>query len=90
MRIPLVRFGGDQRPIAEWEWEWAPIVVPLVLSVLLVVLPVCIVVGYLRMLGYCVIGLFLPRRIRKEWFARPEGGFPVMKPRGPKTGERDV
>ncbi len=35
MRLPLARFRGDKRPIADWEWMFAPIMVPLFLLFLL-------------------------------------------------------
>ena len=35
MRFPLARFRGDKRPIADWEWVFAPIAVPLFLLFLL-------------------------------------------------------
>lgn len=34
MRIPLVRFGSDDRPIAWWEWLFVPVVTPVGLTVL--------------------------------------------------------
>lgn len=34
MRVPLIRFGDDDRPNAWWEWFFFPVVVP-VLFVLL-------------------------------------------------------
>ena len=37
MRIPLVRFAGDETPIAQWEERWAPVVVPVMIVLLLVV-----------------------------------------------------
>src|SRR4051794_13118809 len=33
MRIPLVRSGGDETPIAWWEWLFTPVVVMLVFVV---------------------------------------------------------
>jgi hypothetical protein len=85
MRIPLVRFGSDLTPIAEWEEKWAPVIVPLLIVLLLVVLPVFVILGYVVLLGYCLvlpgyclIGVFLPRRARKKWFARLRAGFPVV------------
>jgi hypothetical protein len=91
MRIPLVRFGSDLTPIAEWEEKWAPVVVPLLIVLLLVVLPVLMILGYVLLLGYCLvalpgyclIGVFLPRRAREEWFARLREGSPVVPCRAP-------
>ena len=36
MRIPLIRSGGDETLIAWWEWLFAPIMMPLFFSILLV------------------------------------------------------
>lgn len=79
MRIPLVRFGSDLTPVAEWEWKWALVVVPVVLALLLVVLPICMILGYIVLLGYCLVGVVLPRRARKEWFAQVRRGFPSLE-----------
>ena len=78
MRIPLVRFGSDLTPIAEWEWKWLPIIVPVLIVLLLVVLPIFIILGYVTLLGYGLVGLFLPNRSRKKWFAGLGGGFPAL------------
>jgi hypothetical protein len=79
MRIPLVRFGSDPTPIAEWEWKWLPVVVPVVIVLLLVLLPLFVILGmilgYATLLVYCLVGVFLPRRARKEWFAQLSGGI---------------
>jgi hypothetical protein len=37
VRVPIIRFGADDRPIAWWEWLFAPIVYPIVLLAMLVV-----------------------------------------------------
>ena len=36
MRFPLAKSRGDTRPIADWEWLFAPVVVPFFLLALLV------------------------------------------------------
>src|SRR4051794_21512681 len=36
MRIPLVRSGRDDTPIAWWEWLFAPVMMPLFIVALLV------------------------------------------------------
>lgn len=42
MRIPLTRAGGDETPIAWWEWLFAPIMMPLFFVFLLVMAVVSI------------------------------------------------
>jgi hypothetical protein len=46
MRIPPVRFGSDLRPIAALEEKGAPVTVPAVIALLVVVLPVLMILGY--------------------------------------------
>lgn len=46
MRIPLVRFGGDESPIARWEWLFAPIMLPLFFIFLLILAIVTIPVEF--------------------------------------------
>jgi hypothetical protein len=46
MRIPLVRSGGDETPIAWWEWLFAPIMMPLFFIFLLVMAIVSVPVEF--------------------------------------------
>jgi hypothetical protein len=41
------------------------------------------ILGYFVLLGYCLVGVFLPRRARKEWFAQLRKVFPVAPSRMP-------
>jgi hypothetical protein len=47
MRMPLVRRGDDETPIAWWEWLFAPLLMPLFMVYLLLVMPLVFVpVGF--------------------------------------------
>jgi hypothetical protein len=46
MRMPLVRSGGDETPIAWWEWLFAPLLMPLFFVALLVLAVVSIPVEF--------------------------------------------
>lgn len=48
MRIPLLRFRGDDSTVAWWEWLFLPIVVPLLLLALLVIGPPLLIVSRFR------------------------------------------
>jgi hypothetical protein len=67
MRVPLVRFGSDNRPIEPWEERFAPIVVPVIL-----LLSFALVVGMAALagvlfLGWAVVSPVLPRSWRLTW-----------------------
>jgi hypothetical protein len=47
MRLPLVRSGDDDRPIAWWEWPFVPVVALLLVLVLLILMVVSIPGGLL-------------------------------------------
>jgi hypothetical protein len=55
----------------------------MLIVLLLVVLPIFIILGmilgYVTLFGVCLVGVFLPRRPRKEWFAKLRGGFPSLE-----------
>jgi hypothetical protein len=69
MRVPLARFGRDDRPIEPWEERFAPLVVPLMilLSAALVVL-LAALVG-VCFLGWAIVSPLLPRSWRVNWHA---------------------
>jgi hypothetical protein len=70
MRIPLLRFKGDTTPIADWEKWWAPVIVPVTITLLLLILPVIMIIGYGAGLAHLLAALFLPRSVRARWLAK--------------------
>lgn len=47
MRIPIIRFGSDETPIAWWEWLFAPLVYAALLAMALPVAAVSIALAVL-------------------------------------------
>lgn len=59
MRLRLVPFGRDNRPVRPW-WEWfAPIIIPLMLT--MSAITVCLI------LGWAAVSPVLPRSWRLDW-----------------------
>jgi hypothetical protein len=79
MRIPLVRFGNDNRPIEEWEDRWQPVMFPLfvVFGVLLLawtigfglIIWLCSLLVAFGCLLLWPVGVLLPRAVRTELHA---------------------
>jgi hypothetical protein len=63
MRLPLVRFGGGERPIGPWEERLAPIMLLLVIAAALLLAAV----GVALFLGWAVASPVLPRPWRLNW-----------------------
>jgi hypothetical protein len=47
MRIPTVRFRGDETPIARWEWFFSPVVTAVFLLLLVLYTPVALFFAFL-------------------------------------------
>jgi hypothetical protein len=67
MRIPLVRFGNDRRPIEPWEERLIPVVVPILIPLLFVVFLMMSVVSVVLFLGWACVSPVLPRPWRLDW-----------------------
>jgi hypothetical protein len=70
MRVPLIRFGNDDRPIEPWENCFAPVlvvVIPLVFAVVLFVSAMGVIFFLVGVLVRAVLSPILPRSWRLNW-----------------------
>jgi hypothetical protein len=67
MRVPLIRFGSDDRPVEPWEERLAPVVLPIVVPLLFATIMVMSAVGVCLLLGWAAISPLLPRSWRLDW-----------------------
>ena len=67
MRVPFVRFGSDDRPLAPWEERLAPVVVPVVIPLLFAGVVLISAVGLALLLGWAALSPVLPRSCRLNW-----------------------
>jgi hypothetical protein len=67
MRMPLIRFGNDDRPIEPWEDRLAPIVLPIVVPLLFAAVMLMSAVGVCLVLGWAALSPVLPRSWRLDW-----------------------
>src|SRR5262245_42151022 len=62
MRLPLVRFGSDNRPIEPWEDRLAPLVLPVVIPLLIATVSLVSAIGWILLLAW----QWCPRRCRSR------------------------
>jgi hypothetical protein len=67
MRVPTVRFFGDERPIEPWEERVAPFVMPFVIPLLFGAVLFVSAIGVLSLLAWGVASPLLPKSWRLDW-----------------------
>ena len=67
MRVPTVRFFGDDRPIEPWEERVAPFVMPFVIPLLIGTVLLMSAFGVLSILAWGAVSPILPKSWRIDW-----------------------
>jgi hypothetical protein len=66
MRVPLIRFGSDDRPDEPWEDQFVPLVLPIMVA-LFATMMLMSAIGLCLLLGWAAISPLLPRSWRLDW-----------------------